>query len=387
MTGYRVQLLAAALTMCVCQVIETTEIEANEKNMDIALHDIEPRAIGDCGGSFVNDSGQFSSPGYPNLYNNYENCIYYITVSIGYSVQLDFTLFHTEATHDAVKIYETYPSVNADAEYSGSTLPETYVSLGWTLTVQFTSDGSITYQGFLATYTAVTSNQENTLGDCGGSFTRDSGFFASPSYPSDYPDSQDCYYYIAVSEGSVVTLEFTMFETELCCDTVEIFDGNTVSSTSLGQYSGTWIVSQITSSGRSLVVHFHSDGSVTGRGFFATYSTGSGGSDGRNATSQYSVAVIAAGVPGTTVIIVTALIFVVCCCKQKSSISPSTNTTNRATARTQAEPRETAPLSTSLTGYYQPSAPANHNTYNNPTFGQDKGQGYPQPPGMGTAPR
>ncbi|XP_070575221.1 scavenger receptor cysteine-rich domain-containing protein DMBT1-like [Ptychodera flava] len=565
MIGHRVQLLAAALTVCVCGVVKTTEIDTNEKNVvdynEGALHKIERRAIGDCGGSFVDDSGQFSSPGYPNSYSDNANCVYYITVPLGHLVQLVFNPFNTEENYDKVKIYETYPSVTADAEYSGTTLPDVYLSSGSTLTVVFTSDGSSTRQGFLATYTAVTTNQGYTLGDCGGSFTQDSGFFASPLYPFDYPSDQECYYYITVSEGSVVTLEFTIFETERCCDRVEIFDGNTASSTSLGQYSGTSFVPQITSSGRSLVVHFHSDTSVSERGFYATYSTGPGGSDGGSGSTQYSVCdqstlidyggviqspnypldypndrdcsliitasgvydrvfvkfveidlyhdtygycgnsgydyvrvydygsttlatlcfsyeagtsysssdsititfhsgthygtykgfqatyalyytgysscyngdaylcensyqcvsstlrcddhehcengededsclnvtAIAAGVAGTIVVIVIAIIIVVYCCKQKSSTSPSTNASNRATALTQPKPAEIPTVSISLNGpspyansayagYYQPAAPAYHNTYNNPTFGQDQGQGYSQPPGLGTAP-
>ena len=44
------------------------------------------------------------------------------------------------------------------------------------------------------------------------------------------------------------------------CDYVEVFDGNSASSPSLGQFSGTELPHAIVSSGQFLTVHFKTDG-------------------------------------------------------------------------------------------------------------------------------
>ncbi|XP_070576309.1 bone morphogenetic protein 1-like [Ptychodera flava] len=377
-------------------------------------HNIEKKALGECGGIFYDDFGQISSPGYPSFYGTKQDCTYIILADISDAqIFLYFRMFHLEPIYDVVKIYDGVSfSGTLIGEYSGDSIPDLVTSTTSALTLTFSSDFSANGPGFLAGY--VTSSKENpcnrvmmgdygsapwlrpwstledmtcflliiaspgkamqakvsvefhgynvsvtaydgqcdsgvflgtesfvdyyeppiytrstgqmlcvqihsryapdvyveytsteqgfsefyqdfgwqtdsgghfawttdissymyALGECGGDLSLNSGSFASPSYPEAYQNQQDCYYTVTVSSGNIVVLEFTMFDTEPCCDFVEVFDGNSkTADTSLGRYYGSKIDSEIKSSGRSLFVHFHSDHSETRKGFYASFST------------------------------------------------------------------------------------------------------------------
>lgn len=89
----------------------------------------------------------------------------------------------------------------------------------------------------------------------------------------DYGPSEN-YYTLICSEGvgSSAWLEFTEFETQQCCDILEILDGNTESSPVLGSFSGNnspGIVYANNASG-CLMLHFTSDATVHRSGWKAT---------------------------------------------------------------------------------------------------------------------
>ena len=115
---------------------------------------------------------------------------------------------------------------------------------------------------------------------CNTRLTSSSGTFNSPNYPSDYPDSSDCLYDIEVIAGWRIELQIQDFSLEgaSSCgfDVFEVYDGSTTSSPKIaslcgeGQSGG-----KIQSSGNRLLVRFKSDGSVTKRGFLASYSSSS----------------------------------------------------------------------------------------------------------------
>jgi cubilin len=49
--------------------------------------------------------------------------------------------------------------------------------------------------------------------------------FASPGYPSDYPNSQNCIYLLITEDAKIIQLSFTSFQTQLNYDYVKIYDG------------------------------------------------------------------------------------------------------------------------------------------------------------------
>ncbi|XP_070575202.1 scavenger receptor cysteine-rich domain-containing protein DMBT1-like isoform X1 [Ptychodera flava] len=466
--------LASAIVTIVFKSIQTELSDGSLLGIHQAVnHDIERRAVGDCGGTFYSDSGQFSSPGYPGYYNNKQECIYVIFIPRnGALILLEFDTFNTEPKHDVVKIYDGLSLTGTlIEEYSGTSIPPAVLSTGNVLAVTFTSDFSATRPGFLANYTAFTNTRENgslvyisdhgsfsvrdwntygnpdtyfliivsqgnkvqvdmrfygccdhfeieafdgasesdallaafnlydygtlrltstgrslyvhihqdydsaptiyvdynaielessesnwyyegtettewwwwqettappwwwdttldpwwytdhvqyPLGSCGGNYTNDEGSFASPSYPGYYPDQQDCYYYITVSEGDRIVLDIEEFDTEVCCDFVEVFDGDSKSAmTSMGKYFGSNVETEIKSTGRSLFVHFHSDHSKNHRGFYATYRLWL-------EEKKSNIAIIVGGAVGAAVavLVVVIIIIIACCCGKKKPAAP-----------------------------------------------------------------
>ncbi|XP_065058859.1 deleted in malignant brain tumors 1 protein-like [Rhopilema esculentum] len=121
------------------------------------------------------------------------------------------------------------------------------------------------------------------------SYTAPSGIFSSPNFPGLYPNSANCEYQITVATGKAISISFTSFsvESHSSCDydAVIIYEGssstgNTPKAKLCGDGQKTF-----KSSGNSVFIVFSSDGSVTKKGFEATYATvnktdGSGGSGG-----------------------------------------------------------------------------------------------------------
>ena len=134
------------------------------------------------------------------------------------------------------------------------------------------------------------------LVNCGGDIIAESGQLQSPNYPSIYPNSQVCTWTITAPIGFSVGLNFEtfdvriekylsfkralllnislIFQTESCCDFVEIRDGGDESSTKLSRFSGRTKPNNIKSTGNQLFVRFRSDSSVQRRGFSASFTKG-----------------------------------------------------------------------------------------------------------------
>ncbi|XP_002730804.1 cubilin-like [Saccoglossus kowalevskii] len=213
-------------------------------------------------------SGEFTSPNYPDNYPSDQDCYYTITVPTGMLVRLEFDFLSIETENDYIKVYDGPSSQNIlIGLYSGSTIPTVRLSLGTVIEAHFHSDDFREFQGFAARFTAVDDH-------CGGSFLADMGIFTSPNYPENYDDNMDCYYFISVSEGKTIQIQFNEFNLEdVCCDKVDIYDGDTMSAALLGSYKGTSVPPIITSSSSDIIVHLTSDHSKTNKGFDAIYTS------------------------------------------------------------------------------------------------------------------
>ena len=106
---------------------------------------------------------------------------------------------------------------------------------------------------------------------CKENKTGSSGFVASPNYPSNYSNNEDCLWRITVPVSYKVQLTFVSFDTEEIFDEVYIFDGPNQNSPFFGAYSGKGIPQVHTSSGRSMLIKFVSDHSIVSKGFYAKY--------------------------------------------------------------------------------------------------------------------
>ena len=99
-----------------------------------------------------------------------------------------------------------------------------------------------------ATTTTTTTSSSAT---CGGSYGSLSGAIESPSYPNPYPDNADCIYTISLPTGTVIGLSTEVFNVEYVSDcrydSLEIRDGGSEYSPSLGKFCGTDLPSSIQS--------------------------------------------------------------------------------------------------------------------------------------------
>ncbi|KAM5129367.1 embryonic protein UVS.2-like [Mantella aurantiaca] len=107
-----------------------------------------------CGGTYFNSQGTFSSPSYPNFYDPDMKCNYTITAPVGYKIALTVTDFHLE--YAKYCIYD-YLKVFADGKQKGPFCGNINVpkisSIGNTMVLVFRSDSSTEAKGFQASYT------------------------------------------------------------------------------------------------------------------------------------------------------------------------------------------------------------------------------------------
>uniref|UniRef100_H2YKV4 CUB domain-containing protein n=1 Tax=Ciona savignyi TaxID=51511 RepID=H2YKV4_CIOSA len=111
------------------------------------------------------------------------------------------------------------------------------------------------------------------------------GVIQSPYYPLQYPANKDCYYTIRQQPGHVITLIFNDVDIEVhddCAfDYIEVFDGPTQGYPSFGRNCGSTLPAPIESRTNQLfgamLVWFHSDWGIDGRGFFMTWTVVIGG--------------------------------------------------------------------------------------------------------------
>ena len=99
-----------------------------------------------------------------------------------------------------------------------------------------------------------------------------SGNFSSPDYPINYPYKKTCAWGITVPGDYRILVTFDEFNTQRNSDVLKIYDGASNSSDVLETLSGRLSSGFIYgSSGSSLWFEFTTDGSVSEKGFYATY--------------------------------------------------------------------------------------------------------------------
>jgi len=98
-----------------------------------------------------------------NYYND-EIYTYTLIVAEGKAVHLSFNYFDTEAGYDSLWIFDGPDTLSPPAGgYSGSGIPEEFISTANSLTLKFSSDGGITGQGWEAFYEAYPPSDVKTI--------------------------------------------------------------------------------------------------------------------------------------------------------------------------------------------------------------------------------
>ncbi|CAI5455008.1 unnamed protein product [Caenorhabditis angaria] len=266
-----------------------------------------------CGGFLKSSNGSFSSPNFPAKYPNSKTCVWEIEAETGYHIFLNFTKFNveglrTECAYDYVKIGDSEKLCGEYHEPLIFTTPQNRVR------IEFSSDSSVERDGFFANFIAdfdecqydnagCEHSCQNRLGSyictCNAGFilsedkhnckegscffelNAPSGEINSPSFPSDYPKSQNCSWHFVTTPGHRLMLTFSTFQVEehsQCkYDAVSVFDGGDSDAALAGVFCGLLPPPLLLSSLNELYLTFTSDASVSRRGFQAQYSSVCGG--------------------------------------------------------------------------------------------------------------
>ncbi|XP_078342899.1 uncharacterized protein LOC144628631 [Oculina patagonica] len=106
---------------------------------------------------------------------------------------------------------------------------------------------------------------------CGGMLNGSSGSFATPGYPSLYPNNLICIWTLRISADSYLRLKFIVFHTEQCCDMVELIDSAGQVIEVLSGFKPQYTV-RVDGTRTDLVrISLDTDSSVRRRGFLAQY--------------------------------------------------------------------------------------------------------------------
>lgn len=117
--------------------------------------------------------------------------------------------------------------------------------------------------------------QTYTMGQAGGTIVDCGGIILDPGGAADYANNLDVFQTICpTNPGESISLTFTSFGTEACCDELIIYEGMDQNGAELGEWAGTNSPGIVTSSEAGagcLTLYFNSDGSITNTGFEATF--------------------------------------------------------------------------------------------------------------------
>ncbi|KAH3728731.1 dorsal-ventral patterning tolloid-like protein 1 [Dreissena polymorpha] len=226
-------------------------------------------ATNGCLGLFTEPYGVITSPNYPENYKDDTSCEWAIRSQEGKRIKLDFTFFemedHYSCLYDYLHIFNgpstSYPSIG---KFCGSATPSGFRSQSNSVYFVFKTNGSTSRRGFSMTYMFF---GQGFLGE----FTEPYGVITSPNYPGYYEHNTSCEWVIRAQEGKRIKLDFTSFKTENNYDCLEIFNGPSSSSPSIGKFCGSATPSGFRSQSNNVYFVFKTDYSITYRGFSLTY--------------------------------------------------------------------------------------------------------------------
>ncbi|XP_022539528.2 ovochymase-2 [Astyanax mexicanus] len=233
-------------------------------------------SVGD--GVLTGTEGIIRNPAQPGLnYNNNEACSWSISVPEGKQILLEFLEFDVEedslCSNDHLTVFAGEDMLLGS--FCGREAHPPLLIHSGTARIQFVSDFSVTGAGFSIRYRAV--DHDYSLGpDCGTvAMFESQGVLRSPNYPRHYNNSTRCRWLIRAPQGHIAKLDFSDFyleQSERCeYDSLAVF-GDTEAREEIVLLCGQSIPPPVLSFSSVMLVQFHSDSSVSGRGFTATLS-------------------------------------------------------------------------------------------------------------------
>ncbi|MBN3314648.1 CSMD3 protein, partial [Atractosteus spatula] len=297
------------------------------RNVQITSNNTCTKAL--CGGNITAMNGTIYSPGHPDEYPNFQDCIWNVRVPPGNGIYINFTVLQTEPIYDFITVWDG-PDQNSPqiGQFSGNTALESVYTTSNQILIKFHSDFSgsgffvLSYHAYqlrvcqpppaVANAEVLTDDDEFEIGDiikyrCLPGFTLvgneiltcrlgerlqmdgppptcqvqcpandmrfdSTGVILSPGYPDSYPNLQMCAWSITVEKGYNITLYFEFFQTEREFDILEVFDGPNIHSPTLATLSGDYPTPfNITTTGHQLFLRWSADHGTNKKGFRIRY--------------------------------------------------------------------------------------------------------------------
>ncbi|XP_026057290.1 cubilin-like [Carassius auratus] len=231
----------------------------------------------ECGGVLESPAGTFSYPTNPGTgdYDHQVSCAWVIRTDPSKILRITFPFFDIEnsatCNFDFLQVHDgESASAYMIGKYCGTAAPAELFSSHNSLYFWFRSDHSISGRGFTVAW-------QSQAPVCGGELTNTYGDIKSPGYPGNYPPNRDCYWTVNVNPGLLITFAFGTLSLEhhdnCNFDYLEIRDGLLPEDSVLGKYCSTASPAPLQTTGPSAWIHFHSDFSISDRGFHITYTT------------------------------------------------------------------------------------------------------------------
>ncbi|XP_070564555.1 cubilin-like [Ptychodera flava] len=247
----------------------TSDSSVNMKGFDVRFVPVDP-----CGGDHTGPTGNITSSGFPMNYPHGSQCQWTITVEEGYTILISLVVFETEENYDYLHIGEgSVVDWSQHYELTGSDLPKDITLNNHEAWLVFTSDNSISRQGFHLTYQQYGEVMPDPK-SCGTWQTvkRDQTvIIESPNYPENYPDNVHCEWNVTTESGLPMLVQYRDFATEQGFDWLDLGNGLDSSDvdTRVQHLSGElWVMPlPVISTGENIWLRFTSDDTITKRGF------------------------------------------------------------------------------------------------------------------------
>ncbi|XP_052588775.1 bone morphogenetic protein 1 isoform X1 [Peromyscus californicus insignis] len=229
-----------------------------------------------CEHKLTSTSGTITSPNWPDKYPSKKECTWAISSTPGHRVKLTFVEMDIESQPEcAYDHLEVFDGRDAKApllgRFCGTKKPEPVLATGSRMFLRFYSDNSVQRKGFQASHST----------ECGGQVRADvktKDLYSHAQFgDNNYPGGVDCEWVIVAEEGYGVELVFQTFEveeeTDCGYDYMELFDGYDSTAPRLGRYCGSGPPEEVYSAGDSVLVKFHSDDTISKKGFHLRYTS------------------------------------------------------------------------------------------------------------------
>ncbi|XP_030829981.1 uncharacterized protein LOC578975 isoform X2 [Strongylocentrotus purpuratus] len=221
----------------------------------------------------LGESVMIVSPNFPSNYANNAKMEWLVSGPEDSRIVANFHSFELESDYDFLSIgwgFDSSDQTSLLVTLSGSNLPEDVVSISNEMWLTFTSDNSVTKQGFSVQISAfnitddVPTNEVSFFG-LGEALT-----IISPNYPDNYPNHASVQWLVSGPEDYRAVAKFHTFDLESGYDYLRIGSGlNAGDLTSqLVQLSGYSLPDEVVSINNEMWLNFTSDYSVSRDGFW-----------------------------------------------------------------------------------------------------------------------